>query len=132
MWLNINHSYYCVQPVIGPFGEGVEKGNIKYEYPYSPVFWTYEKNSSAELKSCMWRCEEGYVADLTRMKCVKIENVEGDPLCMELGCPENTNYVGSIDSDIYHECDSGYAKRIKSSKLMCFTNIPSDRSPAKN
>jgi len=40
--------------------------------------------------------------------------------CMELGCPEGTVVVGSINSDIYHECHCSSAQRINPENLLCF------------
>ncbi len=40
--------------------------------------------------------------------------------CEELGCPVETEYVGSKNSDKYHICTGRYAKRIASHNLVCF------------
>ena len=45
----------------------------------------------------------------------------GDPECEELGCPEGTNFVGSVNSDMYHYCSCSHAKRINSENLVCFS-----------
>lgn len=42
--------------------------------------------------------------------------------CVELGCPEGTQFVGSKNSDKYHYCDCRYAKRIDSENLVCFSS----------
>ena len=46
----------------------------------------------------------------------------GDPLCEELGCPPETNYVGSKNSDKYHYCHCSWAKKIKQENLVCFSS----------
>ncbi len=43
----------------------------------------------------------------------------GDP-CLDLGCPKGTIYVGSINSDKYHDCDCRHAKNIAEKNLNCF------------
>lgn len=45
---------------------------------------------------------------------------EGMLACVELGCPPGTQFVGSRQSDLYHECDSSYARAIKKENLLCF------------
>lgn len=42
--------------------------------------------------------------------------------CLDLNCPSNTVYVGSINSDKYYTCDCRYAKRIKSQNIICFSS----------
>lgn len=48
----------------------------------------------------------------------------GDPECVALGCPDGTNYVGSINSDKYHKCSCRWAHEdqggIKKENLNCF------------
>jgi lipopolysaccharide export system protein LptC len=43
-------------------------------------------------------------------------------VCQSLGCPDNTIYVGSINSNKYYTCDCQYAKRIKSENIICFSS----------
>ena len=40
--------------------------------------------------------------------------------CTDLGCPSDTLYVGSINSDKYYSCDCGYAHQINSENIHCF------------
>lgn len=40
--------------------------------------------------------------------------------CINLGCPENSIYVGSKNSDKYYECDCSYAKTILPQNIICF------------
>lgn len=40
--------------------------------------------------------------------------------CLQLGCPEGTQYVGSINSDKFYECDCHYANRILEENVVCF------------
>lgn len=42
--------------------------------------------------------------------------------CESLGCPKDSIYVGSKNSDKYYGCDCQYAKRIKSSNIICFAS----------
>lgn len=42
-------------------------------------------------------------------------------VCQDLGCSEDTVYVGSINSDKYYVCDCHYAKRIKPENIICFS-----------
>ncbi len=48
-----------------------------------------------------------------------IQNTKNNS-CIELGCSENTKYVGSVNSDKYYECNCRYAKNILRENLMCF------------
>ena len=47
---------------------------------------------------------------------------QGDDSCIELGCPAGTSYVGSINSDKYHSCDSRFAKMISPENIICFAS----------
>jgi len=49
------------------------------------------------------------------------QDITGDN-CVDLGCPEGTIYVGSKNSDKYHECSCRYAKNIAEKNLNCFTS----------
>ena len=40
--------------------------------------------------------------------------------CLELGCSENTRYVGSINSDKFYYCTCHYADRIHEENIICF------------
>ena len=42
--------------------------------------------------------------------------------CLELGCPDGTLYVGSINSDKYYVCSCHYAERINPENLKCFVS----------
>ena len=59
-------------------------------------------------------------------KCPDEENITNkqnnnqDNECVELGCPENTLYVGSKNSDKFYECKCGWAKNIDKNNLVCF------------
>ncbi len=39
---------------------------------------------------------------------------------MELGCPSDTIYVGSINSDKYYGCDCRYVKTVLPENIACF------------
>lgn len=40
--------------------------------------------------------------------------------CVELGCPSDTEFVGSLNSDKYYPCDCRYASSILSENVICF------------
>ena len=40
--------------------------------------------------------------------------------CIKLGCEKGSNYVGSITSDKYYECDCRYARNINPENIICF------------
>ena len=42
--------------------------------------------------------------------------------CASLGCPKNTMYVGSKNSDKFYECSCRYAKRVKPENIVCFSS----------
>ncbi|MBN2015087.1 MAG: hypothetical protein JW778_07900 [Candidatus Altiarchaeota archaeon] len=42
--------------------------------------------------------------------------------CSALSCPPGTNFVGSLSSDKYHNCDCRYAKKIKPENIVCFSS----------
>ncbi len=44
----------------------------------------------------------------------------GSLACIELGCTPGTDFVGSKNSNLYHECTSSYARAIKDENLKCF------------
>jgi len=48
--------------------------------------------------------------------------VPGLIICEDLGCPEGSQYIGSSESNVYHECSSGYAQTILPQNRMCFYN----------
>ena len=48
------------------------------------------------------------------------ETIPEDNSCKNLGCPENTKYVGSVNSDKYYTCDCHYADRILPENIVCF------------
>ena len=42
--------------------------------------------------------------------------------CLILGCPENTIYVGSRNSDKYYECECRWAKTVRPENIVCFSS----------
>jgi flagellar basal body-associated protein FliL len=48
------------------------------------------------------------------------ELTENQQRCVELGCPENSVYIGSINSDKYYECECHYADGINPENRICF------------
>jgi len=56
------------------------------------------------------------------------ESEEGDLTseefsCMQLGCPRGMLLVGSINSNVYHECNCGSALQIHQKNLVCFPSL---------
>lgn len=60
----------------------------------------------------------------------KLAEKIGNQACIDLGCPPGTLYTGSKNSDIYHECHCGFAKRITTENRVCFNTIPPGRRPS--
>jgi hypothetical protein len=50
----------------------------------------------------------------------EINNNVNITACVELGCDNQTKYVGSKESDKYYVCDCRWAKLIKKQNLICF------------
>lgn len=48
--------------------------------------------------------------------------IEESNACVELGCPEGTQFVGSSGGTKYHYCWCSYAGGIKKENLLCFTS----------
>ena len=42
--------------------------------------------------------------------------------CEDLGCPAGSQFIGSSQSNVYHECDSSYALAILPGNRICFYN----------
>jgi len=62
----------------------------------------------------------GYTWNETKQECVREwEEILKDS-CIELGCPENSLFVGSKNSDKYYNCNCGWAKTISPENLVCF------------
>ena len=40
--------------------------------------------------------------------------------CIDLGCSETTNFVGSANSDKYYPCDCRFAKTVNPENIVCF------------
>ncbi len=53
---------------------------------------------------------------------VKVAIEDESLTCVEIGCPEGSFYVGSINSDKYYSCSCHYAKRINPENLKCFVS----------
>jgi len=49
-------------------------------------------------------------------------NTSKNDSCVSLGCPSQTLYVASKNSDKYHSCSCYNAKRIKPENLLCFSS----------
>ena len=48
------------------------------------------------------------------------ELTENQEKCIELGCPEGSIYIGSVNSDKYYECTCYYAEQINPQNRICF------------
>ncbi len=61
-----------------------------------------------------------FVADALRD--TGIISVKEDKLvsCQKLGCPNSAKYIGSANSNVYHECDCNYALAILPENRLCF------------
>ena len=42
--------------------------------------------------------------------------------CLNLGCPDDTIYAGSKNSDKYYKCSCRYAKTINPENIICFSS----------
>ena len=60
---------------------------------------------------------DNYVKKMTE----ETEIPSSDP-CLELRCPEDSIYVGSLNSDKYYACDCYYAQSILPENLICFSS----------
>jgi len=45
-----------------------------------------------------------------------------DTECLNLGCPEDSIYAGSKNSDKYYQCSCRYAKTINPENIICFSS----------
>ncbi|MBD3263164.1 hypothetical protein GF374_02180 [Candidatus Woesearchaeota archaeon] len=56
--------------------------------------------------------------------------------CQDLGCPDDAVYIGSANSNVYHNCDSSYAQAILPGNRICFSSAEeaeeADYHPAAN
>lgn len=48
--------------------------------------------------------------------------IEENSECIELGCFEDTIYVGSVNSDKYYPCDCRFAKQVNRENIICFAS----------
>ena len=62
-----------------------------------------------------WRTEQGIVGNDE-----EVMITSGSMTCLELGCPIGTDFIGSRNSDLFHECSSSHAKRINEENRICF------------
>jgi len=51
-----------------------------------------------------------------------LTNENNENPCIQLSCPENTQFVGSLNSDKYHTCNCRFAKQINQENILCFTS----------
>ena len=64
----------------------------------------------------------GYTWNITKQECVREWEEALKDACTQLGCPQNSLFAGSINSDKYYECDCRYAKNINPENIICFAN----------
>ena len=62
----------------------------------------------------------GYSWNITKQECVREWEEVLKDACVELGCPSNSIFAGSKNSDKYYNCDCGWAKSINPENLVCF------------
>ena len=61
-----------------------------------------------------WRADKGFASQPEETI------TSGSLACIELGCPVGTDFIGSKQGNIYHECDSSYSKAILEENRVCF------------
>jgi len=64
----------------------------------------------------------GYTWNETKQKCVREWEEEMKQDCIALGCPSESIFAGSINSDKYYECNCRWAKSVNEENLICFKN----------
>ncbi len=70
------------------------------------VIWLLESQNQVPIKDNYPNYTEGEEVELRT--------------CEDLGCPANTMYVGSVNSNKYYVCSCHYADRILPANLQCF------------
>jgi len=60
------------------------------------------------------------IGEMTKENINEGEDIISTTKCMELGCPSDTIYVGSINSDKYYGCDCRYVKTVLPENIACF------------
>jgi len=92
--------------------EMVQEGYAK-SFPYEPDTKYQEELNKAQ---------EEAIENRRGMWIFLEETKEGiyDPICIELGCAKGDFFVGSRNSDKYHDCGSYYARRINRENIVCF------------
>ncbi len=63
-----------------------------------------------------------FVFDILRENQIISSNNEKIITCENLGCPIGTKYVGSKNSNVFHECDCSYAIAILPENRVCFNS----------
>ena len=64
----------------------------------------------------------GYTWDETKQECVRVWEEEMKEVCIEIGCPEDSLFAGSINSDKYYSCKCRWAKSVNPENLICFSS----------
>ncbi len=64
-----------------------------------------------------WRTEQGIVSNDE-----EVMITSGTMVCLELGCPIGTDFIGSKNSNLFHDCASSYARAIKEENRICFSS----------
>ena len=64
----------------------------------------------------------GYTWDETKQKCVRVWEEIMKEDCAKLGCPANSIFAGSINSDKYYACECRWAKSVNKENLICFSS----------
>ena len=53
----------------------------------------------------------------------EVETATKDNTCVDWGCPNDTEVVGSVNSDKWHYCHCRYVGTILPKNLICFSSI---------
>mgnify|MGYP001611559954 CR=1 FL=1 len=109
---------------------------LQYAVKYEGVIYCARINNGTAREICYQKLkdkavelDENKTGENDAMEKKLVEKVN-ETACRDLGCPEGTLYTGSKNSDIYHECHCGFAKRITAENRVCFTAIPPGRRPS--
>lgn len=62
------------------------------------------------------------IANLASENKPKIDETLNRQACMNLGCSNSTNFIGSVDSKKYYNCLCDIAKNITPENLVCFSS----------
>ena len=112
--------------------KGIDQCLLQYVVKYEEVMYCNRINDAATKEVCYQKLKDKAVLyeNETRENNGTEKKLVDNLACAELGCPDGTWYTGSKNSDIYHECHCGFAKRISAENRVCFNAIPPERRPS--